>query len=995
MRNIRIILLAVCLAGNVFPSAAQVASPKEQQDYSFALGLFKDAQYRLAFDQFVDFLKNYPESNSAIDAEYYSAECLYQQEYFTDARARFRSLREKHPRSSLADDAAFREGEAAFRQGKADEAQALFEGVVREYPDGDMAHEAAYWAGESAFKRDDFANAQRFYGISYEHYPQGRIRDYALFSLGYLQEKQGKFAQARETYDGVLKEFPRSALSPTVQTRIAACYYQEKAYTETLARLDGLADSPDPDNAAERLYYRIEAQYQLGRYQEAEQLATSFLSAYPRHARARAVRYTLGWSSLELKKYTEAVAAFDSLSSGSDALAQAAQYRKGMVLRLAGKREAAAAALERVAASGSGGEYADNAQFELGMIAFEEEAYGEALKRFERIPLSYPNSDVLGDAWFLAAETKMLLGKPAEAVAMYQAAAATPSTPPGVLRSALFRLGSACFESRQFARASEAFAAYAARFPDDARAPEALVWQGEAAFQAGKFSDAAGAYARAGSAAKDTTTRYNALYGEGWSLFKLGRYAASEKIFRRLTEEHKGTREDMDANVRLGDALFAQKKFAEAIKAYRYAARMYPKHHLAPYALLQLGNAEHRSGDTPSGMITLRSLLARHADSEFADEAQYSLAWLHFQSKEYGLAAAEYRKLGLTWPQSPLAPNARYGIADCLYNEGRYADAQKAYQDVIDAFPDSPVVSDALDGISQCMAMQGRKDEASAVRDRWLAAHPQSRAADAVDFSLLKKAAAESGPKTAIPQARAFLAKHPDGPRTADARLLLAQSYRAEKHYDSARAALAPLAGGPLAAEARLEQAGIAMDEQNPPEAVAIYTDMLLRGDASRPQAELLYLRGRAYATDANVVEAREDFLHASEIGGDDTHAALSVIELGRLEARAGRVDSALALLTALATSRTDDVGAEAQYRIGDILADANRNADAEKALLRVRYSFASSASWAAQSMLRLGSLYERQGNRAKAKETYTALVARYDGSEAATEAKTRLERLQ
>ena len=51
---------------------------------------------------------------------------------------------------------------------------------------------------------------------------------------------------------------------------------------------------------------------------------------------------------------------------------------------------------------------------------------------------------------------------------------------------------------------------------------------------------------------------------------------------------------------------------------------MYPANPLSAYALLQLASCEHRLGNTPTSISTLRGMLSRYPASEFADKGQFS-----------------------------------------------------------------------------------------------------------------------------------------------------------------------------------------------------------------------------------------------------------------------------------------------------------------------------------------------------------------------------------
>lgn len=977
---------------------AQQDDLKEQQDYSFALGLFRDRNYHLAYEQFIVFARTYPASDLTIDAQYYVAESLYQMGKLTDAGIRFEEFRATYPLSKLADDAGFREGEVYYRQGQFQKAHDRFADVVKSFPEGNLAHEAAYWAGESAFKDAQYDRAIRYYRIAYDHYPKGRIRDYALFSIGFVQEKSGEYEAANSTYSDFLREQPNSILRATVYTRIAACLYQQRDYKEALSWLETLSDSPDPDNAAERLFLNAESHYQLGRFAEAETQYRSFVAAYPQHHRVRQVQYALGWALVEQKKFSEAIATFDDLGRGSDDIAEAARYRMGMALRLSGNVDAAKSVFLKMLELKPDGDYADNATFELGMTAFDEKNYLTALDHFIQVGKTFPKSDVLADAFHMSGESYLKLKKPHEASKAYAQAFTTKGASPAVRSNALFRYGFSLFEAEKFSESAGAFERFLKEFPSDARKPDALVWLGEAHFKTERYEDAIIVYNQALALTSDAALKQDALYGLGWSYYRAQRYPEAEKTLTALTTEFRAGKHDMDANIRLGDSQYAQKKYNDAIRTYRYASKMYPNNPFAPYALLQLGNAEHRAGDAAAGIATLKGLLTRYPKSEHADKAQFSLGWIYFQSKDFNVAIAEFQKLIDLYPSSQIIANAKYSIGDCLYNQGKYALAEQAYRRVLNEHPDSPLVADALDGIGQCLRMQGKNTEAANVKEEWLRANPKSPVADDVSFANAKKMFLDREYGDAILALESFVKTHPASARYSEAYYILGLAYKENGDLERSTNTLTSFIGkeptSPFAVDARLTLADIALENQNVSQALAHYDELLSDKRSQNRIAEVSYKKGLAHLRNHDDEKAWTSFQRAIEEGRGNNFSELATIERARLKARKGNIDEAITDLTNIATTRADDIAAQAQYTIGDVLADAGNSVEAEKALLRVEYVFPEATLWIARAQLRLGNLYETQKNEDKAKRTYEKLIATFSGTPEAQEAAIRLGRL-
>lgn len=976
--------------------SAQDSGVREKQDFSFALGLYQDGDFKLSYDQFVEFRKTYPSSQLAADALFYSGDCLLQQGGLTDAALAFREFRERYPLHAFTDDAALREGDVYFRQRRFAEAFEQYIGVLSDYPDGDCAHEAAYWAGEASLQRGDYRTAEKYYRISYEHYPEGRIRDYALFSIGYALEKREQFTDAVLTYRALREEFPQSSLLPASATRIAACYYRQGDYGGMLAFLDSLGDSPDPDNAAERLYFRGEGCTMLGKFDAAGRCYADFIAAYPAHARIRQVKYALGWSLLEQKRYSEALGVFDELRGGGDGIAQASEYRYGYALRLLGNVSAARAVLLGILQKGDSGTYACNAHFDLGMLALQDGDLSVALQHFTAAA-NLSGCDVAADAAAMAGETLLRLKRPADAAAAFLGVlAATPAPTAEQRANALLRRGYAQSCAGQHDSATATLGTFLRSFPHDDRAQNALLLQGEALFGAGRYEDAELSYRQALAVATEDSLRHDAMYGVAWCAYRQERYRDAADGFRSLVAAFPNGAHAVEATIRLGDAQYALKQFSEAAKQYRSIARSHPAHPLTPYALLQLGNAEHRSGDTPSGITTLRGALARYPHSEYADRMQYSIAWMHFQSKDYTVAASEFRKLVELYPASPLAPHALYSIGDCHYNRGAFAEAEQAYRTILTDYADSPLVPDALDGAAQALRMQGKTEAAEHVREEWAAAHPTSAAADDVAFAAIRRQYQQKEYKQAADAIGRFSTAFPGSPLLADALLLRGDIRRDQGDNPGARRAWEELIEGfpaaPQAIDASLRLAALHVAEQDPAQAVERLSALLARSDAAARRAEILYLRGLAQRNARDTDGAREDFASAEQAGGGGDFAVLARIERARILAADGEADTARAILASIAQTRSDDAGAAAQYYLGSILYDKGLHADAEKALLRVEHAYPDASAWAPKAVLLLGRLYETMRQPDKARAAYRKCASTYRGAPESEEAQRRLE---
>ncbi len=979
-------------------SLSQVPSTKEEQDFTFALGLLKDKNYQLAHEQFTSFIKNYPESFKHTDAEFHAAECLFHEENLTDAANRLGEFLLRYPNHRLAPDAAFYRAEIHFRREEYSKAQAAYRTVLDNFSDHPLASEAAYWAGESSYHLNDYKTALKYYSLSYENYPQNRLRDYALFSVAFMHEKMNELNDAYENYLKLLKEFPSSGIVSDANTHVAAILFMKKEYQKTIDWINGLADSPDGSNASSRLFYRAESEYQLGHYTKAEELYTSFLAAYPNNARTREVQYSRGWSLLQQNKYSEAITIFDQLANGNDVIAEASRFRKGVALRLSKQTAKAEEVFQSLITLNPKGEYTDNALFEMGMIAFEKKDYERASGYFKRELQEFPKSDIKADAYNMYGEIQLVMKNYESALSAFQQVADFQNAPVEIQSNALFREGFTLFQLKKFAEAATKFEAFTQKFSTEPRSTEALLWKAESMFQAGDYASAIQTYSRILDAARDDVVKQDALYGLGWSYYKQKYYPEAEDVFKRLTKDFRAGKHDVDANVRLGDVQYAMQNYVKAAETYRYTARMYAKNPLAPYALLRLALVDHRVGSTAMGINTLKSLMLKYPDSPYCDEAQYNIGWMYFQKKDYSIAISEFEKLVKNYPTSPYLNNAMYSIADAYYNMGRYAEADSSYRQMIEKYPRSSLVPDALNGIADCLRQQGKTDEAQTVAATYLKNNPSSDLADLIIFRHANDLYAQKNFDAAIVEYRKIINQFDSSAVIPQCYLQIARAQYALNKFDDAKKTLTEMntkcMDQDALVEAELFLCDITEEEQQHGTAVEILSTLLTKESARNRKDEIYFKRAHIYRTMHDEANAQKDFQRTFSINPEGNYGVRSNIQLLLIESQKGKVDSAVQILHSISASRTDDIGAEAQCTAGQILLEAKRYTDAEKELLRVEYVFPNSIEYCAKSILSLGSCFQLQGATAKARQSYRKVIDKYGGTDAATEAANQLNKL-
>ena len=121
-------------------SAAPVApgiSP--QRLYDTAWSDFTAGQWTLCIEGFNTYMRSFPRSDAADDAQFYVGECQYADGKFAEAMDAYNRVITNYPRGDKVPDAYYKRGLAFDRLGQADRARDSWETLVKTFPDSDLA----------------------------------------------------------------------------------------------------------------------------------------------------------------------------------------------------------------------------------------------------------------------------------------------------------------------------------------------------------------------------------------------------------------------------------------------------------------------------------------------------------------------------------------------------------------------------------------------------------------------------------------------------------------------------------------------------------------------------------------------------------------------------------------------------------------------------------------------------------------------------------------
>ena len=125
------------------PAARAPKSSSEDEIYRSAKQAFDQGDFEAARQQFQEFIKRYPNSKNADNAQFWIGEIYYREKWYEKAILEYQNVIEKYPKGNKAPAALLKQGLAFSNIGDAANAKLILQELGRKYPNSNEAKVAA------------------------------------------------------------------------------------------------------------------------------------------------------------------------------------------------------------------------------------------------------------------------------------------------------------------------------------------------------------------------------------------------------------------------------------------------------------------------------------------------------------------------------------------------------------------------------------------------------------------------------------------------------------------------------------------------------------------------------------------------------------------------------------------------------------------------------------------------------------------------------------
>ncbi len=229
------------LAPAAFKTASDKAYNKDIQKkalYLLAKVNYDLGNYSVSITRFNEYLEKYPNETSNQELNELLTDAYFRTNNYDDAIKHFDKIAVKSTKVKRAYQMiTFNEGSRLFNEGNYHQAIDLFEKSTEFPEERDILIKANYWKGETYYLLNQFNDARNSYASVFRLDNSGQTEEYlkSRYSIGYIYYNEKDYQRALTHFKYYVENGKNTLNYPDAVTRLADCYYTTKDYDMALA----------------------------------------------------------------------------------------------------------------------------------------------------------------------------------------------------------------------------------------------------------------------------------------------------------------------------------------------------------------------------------------------------------------------------------------------------------------------------------------------------------------------------------------------------------------------------------------------------------------------------------------------------------------------------------------------------------------------------------------------------------------------------------------
>lgn len=797
------------------------------------------------------------------------------------------------------------------------------------------------------------------------------ILHFAFSSFAQMAKEEEDLSIAQKAYDGgfyeislgllerFIKDYPGSGLVPQANLIIGQCLFQKGKYLkakEIFERLLNFKSSEPIKDAV--LHWIAEVYFKSKDYLQARIYYQKLVQRFPGSSYAAFAQYSIGWSFFEEGKFSQAKDAF-----------------------LAFKHKFPQDKLR------------EDADFKIALCFYNVRDYSKAKESLSAYIKSYPLAKTLNEALFYRAECLYYLGEFLQAEKDYLKVS-TGGNDSSLVELAQAGLGWVYIKLKRYPEAEKFFnkieaahnKAYASvllgmaeiakqgrdhksalgfynkfieGFPNDDSVYAAYFQKAESLSALFKDEEAIAVYndilAQNLNKSDTLSSSDKVRYAIASLYLKMGNFSQAIREFQKAYEESNDTTIKVNALCQIGDIYQDLGEFKQALDSYQNIVTAYPANSYNDYVQYRLNFCLLKMARFDEAISGFRKITVDFPETKFKDEIDYCIATAYFQKHDFNNAVEALDKFISLFTQSPLRPDSLYLKAVSLSSLGRYKEAQEVFKQAKKEYGQD------LNFVAKCefeiaRALYQNKEEDTAIKkcQEIISRYPNSNIMPEVIYFLGEYYLAIAKEEVAIRYFRRLVSDYPESNLKSNAYYSLGSVYLGQDKYDEALNQFANIIELPK----------------------------------SELKAQAALAIGDVYAKKGDFDAALKQYQEVETSAHDFSKDAL--LKAADIYKRMNKYDEAISAYEQALRKSSQGEAASIQFKIAQAFEESARTDQAIEEYRKNIYLYSADKYWVVKTYLRLGRIFEDQGNWAEARNIYAAL----SGMDA-EEAKFAQERLE
>jgi len=678
------------------------------------------------------FIQNYPTSSKANQAYTEVAQFYFEQGQYKQAMEWFEKVDETTLTATERDKFNFQKGYVFFAAKNKKEATTYFNKVVKSK---EYASQAKYYLGFMAYEANDYAEAtKQFDQVAGEE----KYDEKMSYFKADMNFKAGKF---QEAIDLGKKAIPKSnaAEKSELSKIIGESYFNLKQYNEAIP-------------------YLKDYRGKKGKWNNTDY-------------------YMLGYAFYQQKDYENAIAQFNKIIDGNDAVAQNAYYHLGESYLKSDKKQQALNAFKSASEMEFDLKIQEDAYLNYAKLSYDignpYQSIPSVLSAFiQKYPSNPNNSQIetlLINSYITSKNYKeaLILLEKNQSIQNKQA-----------YQKVTFYRGIELYTDGKYNEALVMFKKSIAEPRDAKFTARATFWKAETEYTLDNFTDALTSFKQfeGNAMAKNTPEFKNADYNIGYTYFKLKNYDQAAARFDAFIKS--GTTDKVrlnDAYLRSGDSHFVNGKYWPAMEAYNKSIEMNGID--ADYAAFQKAISYGFVQRNEKKIEDLNKFIATFTKSKYRDDALFELANTYTAENKSSDALKTYDKLIAEYKNGSYAGKSILRQGLIYYNGDQSQQALVKFKKVAAEFPNTQEALQAVSTARLIYVDTGKVDEYAA----WVKTLNYVEISDAEldndTYESAEKQYLQNNSKQAITGFSTYVAKFPNGIHALKANFYLGQLY--------------------------------------------------------------------------------------------------------------------------------------------------------------------------------------------------------------------------